>query len=289
MPRFGAYEAWTSCPRYGFGEYYWGIREPEFTEDATYVHRVIDSVASCVALDRTRVYFLGHSNGGIFACSAAVKLGNTFAAVGISMGGWRGHMDPTLGGYVEICEQTRSSLPIVIVTGDGDSYFGPCERARDIFSSTGHPVEFHTLINTPHKFQPRSECIFCEFFFRHDTDGQEFWAVLGALCGDGCSDRLRYYRELCRHLSAQPLLLGDLCFTALHDRLPHDLRDECPAIAGHVCHLLTSSHHVRRVDLGAHPGLHRYLWSLVEDHTVEDDVRDCIANLLSLSATAHAK
>ena len=83
-------------------------------------------------------------------CRIENRLGNTFAAVGCSMGGWRGHMDSELEGYIDIEEDVRSSLPVFIVTGDIDVYREPCERARHIFSAAGHPVTFRLLPNTPH-------------------------------------------------------------------------------------------------------------------------------------------
>lgn len=273
---------WTTCPRDGFGEFYWGIREPEFSADAAYVHRVIDIASGLVNIDRARIYFFGHSNGGIFACSLAVKLGNTFAAVGCSMGGWRGHMNEELAGYIEISEDTRRSLPLIIVTGDNDSYRVPCERARDIFMMAGHPVQFHMLDNTPHEYQPCCEDAVCSFFLSHALPAEikSFWHVVGIL-RSGCHNQASYYYEcLSQHLKKQPSFLSDLCATSLCEKMLGDFSTASDQAALHMIQILSMLFATQAISLNSHPRVYRCLWRIVESETASDTLRECAADVL---------
>merc|ERR1719498_722034 len=87
-------------------------------------------------------------------------------------------MDPELEGYIEIIDDTRSSLPISIVTGDADTYREPCEQARDIFMAAGHPVKFTLLPDTPHWYQTSCETDVCNFFLSNRLPEPlcEFWS-----------------------------------------------------------------------------------------------------------------
>jgi len=289
-PRLGRYSAHPGIPhgRLGFGEFYWGIREPELSEEVRYVQRVVDDVAQRLAVDRARIYFFGHSNGGILACSLAIRLSNTLAALGCSMGGWRGNMSPELPGFIDICSDTRP-VPLYVVTGDRDAYRQPCERARDTFLAAGHPVCFRVLPETGHAFQPCCEAEACNFLFsyRLPDDLSELWTAAAALRVPCVHDLHSWICQVSSKLSEDPSLTDELCTTDTLACLLALLSETSGILTTSILSclvLVTSQAGLAQVTT---PSFKRYLWNVIDRDDSDDALRDVAANLLE--ALSHSR
>lgn len=100
----------------GLGQRYWNAfpaccavpNDRGVPDDVAYLSQVLDDVASAYPVDTTRVYAVGHSNGGFMAHRLACDLGTRMAAI-VSLAG---AVDPTL------CHPTR---PVSVVEAHGTS------------------------------------------------------------------------------------------------------------------------------------------------------------------------
>lgn len=140
-------------PKYGgvaFGELYWEIRDndPGFPQDLQYIQDVFSYVDASHKIDKSQLYAMGHSNGGVFCCLLALHMPNTFKGICSHMGGigW----DP--GFYLDwsVLKDTDRKTPILMVTGDLDEHRIPSEAGTTIFRDEGFDVTFKMLENTKH-------------------------------------------------------------------------------------------------------------------------------------------
>lgn len=70
------------------GELYFEIRDITngFENDLEYTKMLIQDIKKNYNIDNDRIYFIGHSNGGVFGCLLTIHLPNTFKAIS-HMGG----------------------------------------------------------------------------------------------------------------------------------------------------------------------------------------------------------
>ena len=115
------------------GNLYWEIRDnaPQFTNDLHYTEKILLDVSH----NNNRVYFIGHSNGGVFACLVAIYLSEIFTAIVSHMGGIG--YDPHF--YLDF-KDTKTKVPLLFYTGEHDIHKFPCQAARDIFITEDYPV-----------------------------------------------------------------------------------------------------------------------------------------------------
>ncbi len=75
-------------------------------DDVKYITQLIDFLANTYRIDRTRIYLIGHSNGGFMANRLACEAGNKFAAIASLAGGSFKHEEdcrrPTPVSYLQI-------------------------------------------------------------------------------------------------------------------------------------------------------------------------------------------
>lgn len=130
-------------------------------------------------------------------------------------------MDPELSGHIEISEDTRTSLPIAIITGDHDDYREPCERARDIFSTAGHPVLYMVLPDTPHRYQSQCEMEVWDFLRQAVLPMHlgQLWVAAAALRLPGCDRHETHIDTVCCELCEEPSLVAELLTTGLAGKL----------------------------------------------------------------------
>jgi polyhydroxybutyrate depolymerase len=109
--------------------WYTGFSLGDEIDDVGFVGAVIDSVAQRYAVDRSRVYVTGHSNGAVLAHRVAADLSSRIAAVAVVAGavGARGN-----DGVVRRIEFPRAPVPILILHGDADDIvpYDTTERPR---------------------------------------------------------------------------------------------------------------------------------------------------------------
>jgi len=195
-------------------------------------------------------------------------------------------MDSELEGYIDIEEDVRSSLPIIIVTGEIDVYREPCECARRIFTAAGHPVRFQLLANTPHLYQPCCEKEVCDFFLECVLPPEicGLWSAAAKLrC---CSiDQAISLAHLSSQLHRHPSLFAELCTTDLVACLLQLLPRASGEVAMCTLHILMTLNATTSVELKGHPGICRYLWGIVDNIHSDDNVREAAAEFLFTCST----
>jgi len=144
-------------------------------KDVEYTDRVLDFVISDYPVDTSRIYAIGHSNGGMFISELVVSLGHRFAAAVNHMGGIA--LLPA-----EVDEETKKiwdeekhvavssakqKVPLMIVTSTRDDNRPPCYRAKIEFENNGWDVTFVLLEDIPHAYWAERTPQVWEFFNRH--------------------------------------------------------------------------------------------------------------------------
>jgi len=156
------------CPHWNhvaFGELYWEIRNnsEQFRKDIQYLKDVIDHVKTLHSIDSSKIFLMGHSNGGVFCLLVLLYLPGFFRAVCSHMGGigW----DPYFYLPFEIMDENSKKTPLLLVTGDKDVHKQPCQAAKNIFETEGwDKVDYFEQENTPHKYNHRVEDFIWEWF-----------------------------------------------------------------------------------------------------------------------------
>ena len=134
-----------------FGELYFEIRDnlPQFTIDLEYTKYLIDYIKKTVK----DIYFIGHSNGGIFGLLVLLWLPrNSIKAIISHMGGigWDSHYYLDFKDWDKI---PKEELPnILIYTGSEDSYKEPSLQAKRIFEAYDFKVDLFIEPNTKHVY-----------------------------------------------------------------------------------------------------------------------------------------
>jgi predicted esterase len=139
-----------------FGELYWEIRdyEPQFKEDLAYTQTIITEMQT--QYDINHIYFIGHSNGGVFAILLALYMPNTFRAVVSHMGGIG--YDPAFYLNFDLLKETDQKVPILFYTGENDIHRKPCESAQNIFRGEDFSkVDIHIELDIGHEYLANCE------------------------------------------------------------------------------------------------------------------------------------
>lgn len=142
------------------GELYFEIRDNTsgFHEDIKYTNDVIEDLKLNYDIDNKKIYFVGHSNGGVFGCLLSIYLPNTFKGIISHMGGIG--YDPHF--YLDFSKlnDTDNKTPILFYTGDQDIHNYPCKAAYNIFKSEDFPiVDIKVISNLDHTY-----CYNCEIY-----------------------------------------------------------------------------------------------------------------------------
>ncbi len=96
----------------------------ELKDDVHFVRRIIDTAASMLSIDRTRIYASGFSNGAVFTSKLAIEASDIFAALSASAG----KLHPLDSGA------SIPPVPFVSTIGTDD---------RNVVASFGQPVPFN--------------------------------------------------------------------------------------------------------------------------------------------------
>lgn len=120
-----------------FGEIFWSIDDlqEQFTEDLLYTKAIIGDIKEKHLI--SDVYFIGHSNGGVFALLLALYTPNLFKGIASHMGGIG--YDSTLNLNFKLLSIADSKTPMLFYTGEYDLHKKACETAVKIFLSEGFP------------------------------------------------------------------------------------------------------------------------------------------------------
>ncbi|AGO85445.1 Abhydrolase incomplete domain containing protein [Pandoravirus salinus] len=126
------------------------IRDP--ASDVAYARNIIDHVCRIRAVDESRIYCVGHSNGAIFSSVLAQRLGgDVFAAMVNVMGGFGKEAAEV------IREAADKPVPLLFVTGTKDDYKHGCECAHRFFSANGYPTSIKVLDGVAHVYPAGDE------------------------------------------------------------------------------------------------------------------------------------
>ena len=127
-----------------YGEIYWGIRSAQNMEsDFEYTNNMISYFKS--HYHAQNFYYIGHSNGGVFALLLSVFLPNSFTAI-VSHKGGLGFDKLFYLDFDRLKESDRRT-PILFFTSEHDIHRPVCEQAHELFTN----MEFSSeLIVAPH-------------------------------------------------------------------------------------------------------------------------------------------
>lgn len=140
-------------PDYGyasFGEIFWEIRHDhqQLTEDILYTRALIGDMKDQYSINN--VYFIGHSNGGVFALLLALYTPNMFKGIVSHMGGIG--YDPGLYLNFNLMQNNDARTPILFYTGENDLHKIPCESAYSIFLNEDFPVKIMIEKDIGHEY-----------------------------------------------------------------------------------------------------------------------------------------
>jgi predicted esterase len=141
-------------PYYGyasFGEIFWEIRHgySQLDQDIFYTRAIIGDMKEQYKI--RNIYFIGHSNGGIFGLLLALYTPNMFTAIVSHMGGIG--FDPELYLNFKLLGVDDKKTPLLFYTGEADLHKDTCESARKIFISEGFPiVDIYVEYGIGHKY-----------------------------------------------------------------------------------------------------------------------------------------
>jgi predicted esterase len=149
----GILEAPTIHPIYHhvtFGEIYWGIKESQnMKADIEYTKNVINHFKP------QYTYYIGHSNGGVFALLLAVYLPNTFNAI-ISHKGGLGYDTQFYVDFDRLKDDDRRT-PILFFTSEHDIHRSVCEQAHTMFTNMDFPSELVVVPKDGHPYNSKYE------------------------------------------------------------------------------------------------------------------------------------
>lgn len=179
----------------GFGEIYWEIPRP--SDDFKYLDTILSHIGISTSsppspsalsdrsqpwalqgvdkngwppeycdgrlrIDRTRIYFMGYSNGAMFSANVAIRYGGSvFRGICNMMGGWAGGYPEE--GLMDVRE-AKHPVPMLIVSGTEDTYLSSCKRASELFASVGFSVTLRVLEGTGHVYPREYEEEVWQFF-----------------------------------------------------------------------------------------------------------------------------
>lgn len=138
-----------------FGEIFWEIRhnQQQLTEDIMYTRALVGDMKEQYSINN--VYFIGHSNGGVFALLLAIYTPNMFKGIISHMGGIG--YDPDLYLNFNVMIDNDNKTPILFYTGENDLHKIPCEIALNIFQKEKFPVDIIVEKDIGHEYLPNCE------------------------------------------------------------------------------------------------------------------------------------
>lgn len=145
-----------------YGELYWEIRDHnfQFHNDLEYTQAIITFVKEKYHINKS--YFVGHSNGGVFACLLALYLPNTFDKIISHMGGIG--FDPHFYLDYQILKSNDRRTPLLFYTGENDIHKQPCEAAKSIFEGDEFPASLYIHPELGHDYEYHCEQYIYEWF-----------------------------------------------------------------------------------------------------------------------------
>jgi len=152
-------------PYYGyasFGEIFWEIRHahPQLEEDIFYTRAIVGDMKEQYNIKN--VYFIGHSNGGVFGLMLALYTPNLFTAIVSHMGGIG--YDPGLYLNFKLLELSDQKTPLLFYTGEADLHKEACESATKIFLNKGFSVTMFVEDKIGHEYLPSCEPYLLDWF-----------------------------------------------------------------------------------------------------------------------------
>lgn len=152
-------------PDYGyasFGEIFWEIRHghQQFTEDILYTRALVGDMKEQYNINN--VYFIGHSNGGVFALLLALYTPNLFNKIVSHMGGIG--YDPDVYFNFDILRNSDNKTKILLYTGENDLHKIACESAYNIFKQKEFPVDIFIEKDIGHEYLPNCEEYILKWF-----------------------------------------------------------------------------------------------------------------------------
>lgn len=145
-------------PEFGyasFGEIFWEIRygHQQLTEDILYTRALVADMKEQYHINN--IYFIGHSNGGVFALLLAIYTPNLFQTIVSHMGGIG--YDPDLFLDFNSMKNNEQRTPILFYTGENDLHKIPCQSAYKIFKEQKFPVDIFIEKNIGHEYLSNCE------------------------------------------------------------------------------------------------------------------------------------
>jgi dienelactone hydrolase len=114
------------------------------SEDLDYVNRVLDEVVQRYHADPSRIFAVGHSNGGLFMSDVALHC-KRFKAVCNHMGGLQAAIEGEQRLIDRLDVRNDRFVPFLIVSSSAEDNYAPCIRAKKEFEQRGWPVVLYLL------------------------------------------------------------------------------------------------------------------------------------------------
>ena len=120
----------------------------------SFLHAVVDQVASIHPIDRNRIYLFGHSAGAEYALLPAILDSHYFAAIALHAGA----LQP---GYSKLFAYAGRRMPIAIWVGDHDPLFplDSVTATKKEFEANGFPIKLSVIPNHDHNYYAISKDI----------------------------------------------------------------------------------------------------------------------------------
>lgn len=143
-----------------FGELYWEIRDlvNGFTDDLDYTKEILNTMREIYCI--RNIYFVGHSNGGVFGLLLAVYLSDLFDCIVSHQGG--------MGFDPHFCVDFSKAGPLnkkprmLFYTGTNDVHKEVCEQAHELFKSEGYQSQIYIENGLDHQYDKQCE----EYIFK---------------------------------------------------------------------------------------------------------------------------
>lgn len=109
------------------------------------------------------VFFIGHSNGGVFALLLSLYIPNMFKGI-VSHCGGVGY-DPSFYLDFKLLKPTDNKTPLLFYTGENDIHRFPCEAAVNIFLGEDFPiVDIFVEKDIKHEYKSNCEAYILNWF-----------------------------------------------------------------------------------------------------------------------------
>jgi pimeloyl-ACP methyl ester carboxylesterase len=157
----GVLEQPTIHPIYkdiNFGHLYWSIKESQnMIKDIEYTKRVIEY------FKLPNVYYIGHSNGGVFSSLLAVYLPTTFRAIVNHKGG----LGYDTGFYIDFDQLNDDrKTPILFFTSENDIYRSVSQHGYELFKNMDFPCELIVMPDDGHVYNSEYEKFILDWVFK---------------------------------------------------------------------------------------------------------------------------